>query len=101
MLDRSWAAGLTQAEFEREFLIRNPGGDVIPDVSLWPYAKELVYRTIDAPNPENMETEQKVKSVKKYPCRGCGQVFDYAIARAGHERGCKVALSSKKELTDV
>jgi hypothetical protein len=100
MQDRSWAVGLTQEQFEIEFIKRGLGSDVIPTASEWAIGSEPVYHGIDPPNleavPEKtvLEGEELLekKTSKKhlgYPCRGCGRVFDYPVARAGHERRCK------------
>lgn len=99
--DRSWAIGLSQMDFEREFIQRTPWADVIPDVNVWVGWEEPANRLIDAPDPEDInkpDGEPKNGIGKKhlgYPCRGCGRAFDYKVARAGHERGCKTAIAKK------
>lgn len=101
MSDRSWAVGLSQADFEREFQMRNPGADVIPDVNEWSNSKELEYfgisgiieHELEEVSEEKPEENKKNKLIGKFPCRGCGKVFDYAVARAGHERKCQVVIN--------
>lgn len=102
MSDRSWAVGLAQHDFEREFLKRHPNSDVIPMGIEWATQNDPTYRTIDAPDPEKFEEDgpskeelDKRKMKGQFVCRGCGRSFEYKIARAGHERGCKEMI--KKE----
>jgi hypothetical protein len=111
MDDRQWAIGLTQDVFEREYLKRVPGADVIPDVREWATDHEPVYHGIDGMRPEDLTVDGPAKEpepvvVQKnrrvplhlqkkpqgYACRGCGRLFDYSIARAGHERTCKSVI---------
>ena len=94
MLDRSWAKGLDQKQFDYEYLQRVPFADVIPDVNLWAEGHEPVYAGIEPINPEdyeadNVPTVEKAEKPKVYNCRGCGKDFSISIARAGHERHCK------------
>lgn len=42
MMDRTWAIGLSQEDFKREFQRRNPHADTVPCVSEW----------VVAPSPE-------------------------------------------------
>ena len=50
--DREWATGMTQAQFEVEFVKRNPYSDVVPDVMEWIVRKEPEPRGIDAIPPD-------------------------------------------------
>lgn len=43
--DKVWAKDMTQEQFDREFTRRNPGCDVIPDLSDWLYRPIERYRT--------------------------------------------------------
>lgn len=104
MLDRSWAKGLNQGEFTTQYLRRFPFADVIPEVGEWVEGSEPVYHGITPPlpddyevdyNPDLAEKKEKPQNLKRkdgYACRGCGKKFNYPIARAGHERGCKTKL---------
>ena len=114
MQNREWARGLSQDDFAREFQRRNPHGDVIPAVIEWVDGHEPVYHGIpdippesytqDGPGPTEQETHlvQEYKPLPKgtvkgvFPCRGCGKEFGIALARSGHERGCKAVV--KKEV---
>jgi hypothetical protein len=105
--ERAWAVGLSQQDFEREFVKRTPWADVIPDVVQWAEWEEPENRLIDAPDPEDINKPDGENPKSKhaplkvhlgFPCRGCGRVFDFKIARAGHERGCKTAISKKMEV---
>ena len=105
MQDRSWSVGLTQEQFEQEFMRRNIGADVIPMVEEWSIGSDPEYRGIEPPDLEPaqkpvLQGEELIdqRTSKKhlgYPCRGCGRVFDYPVARAGHERRCKVKIQKE------
>jgi hypothetical protein len=112
--EREWAKGLSQAEFEREWPLRNIGSDVIPDVLIWSTQEDTAYpllidgvspcdvlsddADVEAKEPPKSPELQKNKGPQKgeFRCRGCDKVFEYKVARAGHERACKVALNMKK-----
>ncbi len=49
---KEWAKGLTQVEFEREFVKRNPYTDVIPGVDEWITREEPEQRGISGVLPE-------------------------------------------------
>lgn len=85
---------------------------MIPDVTLWAYEDEPKYNGIDGVNPADMVDAESInieqvqvelkepenlpehlkKKVGHYACRGCGRLFDYPIARAGHEKKCKMIV---------
>ncbi len=118
MEERNWARKISQHEFEIGFRQRFPWSDVIPDRIDWAYGSEPEYHGINPPTGEfepdtgeeaeegsigkefvNKDSEsgakvvpQRLKKENGYPCRACGKQFDYAIARAGHERQCKVGV---------
>jgi hypothetical protein len=157
--DKSFAKGLSQMDFEREFMRRHPKSDVVPNVVEWlagtpwafpeppkpvatqeaeapteqpeentvpmgappvhqaaqepsveqpvvndpPAAPEVVKTSPTAPPVEESppapteEPEKEPAHLKlqgQYPCRGCGRIFSYPIARSGHEKHCKEALNS-------
>lgn len=95
MQDREWARGLTQDQFHHEFQRRNPATDVIPDVNEWLAAPEPVYHGRGDLTPDAWEQDGPAPEPPKavvFECRGCGKKFPLAIARSGHERGCKSKL---------
>lgn len=108
MSDRSWAVGLDQPTFEREFLRRMPNADVIPLGSEWAAESEPVYRHIDAPDPEKYAVDGPVEPTDKrkiggqFICPGCKMSFKFRIARSGHQNGCEKykALKTQKEESD-
>lgn len=121
--DRSWSVGLSQLEFEREYLSRFPYSDVVPDVEIWSVGHEQTYpelidgvfasdvladdseaqakekrAQVEAEPPKSKDEIAQTRRERlkgNFPCRGCGQVFEYKVARAGHEKRCKVALQTK------
>lgn len=106
MEDRSWAVGLEQIIFEREYLKRWPGADVIPFGAEWVEATEVPSRLIDSPDPEKFEVDgpkeetDKRKIPGQFVCKGCGLSFTFRIARSGHQNGCekyKALKNAEKE----
>lgn len=101
--EKSWAVGLEQHVFEQEFMRRYPHADAIPDANEWPYIEYPKAQGIDFISPDSYEIENP--PVKKEPevvrvfCRGCGRLFDSPkgakMARAAHEKYCKVFLNTK------
>lgn len=96
--DRSWAAGLKQADFEHEYLQRFPFSDVIPNGEEWSKGSDPVYHGISGVKPETYEMQDgPVKTVdvtpKVYTCRGCGREFNHHLGRTAHERSCKVKIT--------
>lgn len=102
MEDKSWAQGLSQQEFEREYVTRHPFSDVIPDVNYYA-SHSPKYNGIDSFNPDTMEVEDPKPVIEegaepeapKYFCRGCKKEFTYRVAQAGHEKNCKVMLNTR------
>jgi hypothetical protein len=101
MQDRQWAVGLTQEQFSIKFQQMNPGTDVIPLGEEWVKGSDPVYNGISGVGPEGYSEDgpvkekvipQKVAQPGKFKCRGCDKAFAHAIARAGHERGCKSVI---------
>lgn len=104
MEDRSWAVGLEQHVFEREYLRRWPMADVIPLGAEWVEVPEPApSRLIDAPDPEKFEVDGPVEPTDKrkiggqFICAGCGLSFKFRIARSGHQNGCAKYKALKGE----
>lgn len=53
--EKRWAKGLSQQEFEREWVRRHPGIDVIPAVREWLYFPLPKYHGINPVNPEDYQ----------------------------------------------
>ena len=49
---KEWAKGMTQAQFEREYVKRHPYTDVIPGVDEWIIREEPEKRGISGVKPE-------------------------------------------------
>lgn len=112
---REWARELTQSQFEREWLQRNPFSDIIPNREVWVDMAEPVYLGITGVNAGDLELEslEPAKHLReaelenevevtvdeeaqlKWKCDGCGKAYKYAIAKYAHERRCKVLLAKK------
>ena len=104
MQDREWARGMSQDDFAREFQRRNPWGDVIPGVNEWVDGKDPEYNGIPDIPPESYTQDGPdplVKDAMMFPCRGCGREFSVAIARSGHERGCKAIVMKEAVNADT
>jgi len=96
--DRSWASGLSQTQFEHEYLQRNPFSDVIPNGEEWIKGSDPVYHNIGGVKPETYEiNDGPPKPVdvtpKTYICRGCSRVFTHHLGRTAHEKHCKVKIA--------
>jgi len=107
--DRSWAVGMSQAQFNVEFERKFPSADVIPDVEFWSTSGEPVYHGISPVNDKDFITEvvgkkavsegepekleAKIKQPGKFKCRGCNEPFDYHIVRWRHEKTCQKVLA--------
>jgi len=107
MQNRTWAVGLTQEEFSIKFQQMNPGTDVIPFGEEWVKGSDPVYNGISGVDPDGWSEDgpavekalpQSVEQPHKFACRGCGKTFGYAIARAGHEKGCSSVILTNKEV---
>ena len=119
--DRSWAAGLTQKEFEEQWMMKHPFADVIPDVSFY-LVNQPKYAGIHGVNPEDFveeggkvdnktgkvdnktgnvdnKTGEKVDMDKLekagFICRGCKKEFKVKIAHFNHEKHCKAYLNTR------
>jgi hypothetical protein len=101
MSDRNWAVGLTQEQFLHEFMRRMPHADAIPLQSEYAKGHDDEYNGISGVKPEDYvvavkEPPKEEKAKKIFACRGCGRIFNHAVARSGHERGCKIKLQMKE-----
>jgi len=105
-VEKKWAEGLTQEEFEREFMRRHPMTDVIPNGEKWVHREELKYKGIppiqaedyvDNDNPGAIEEQAKFeeKKPKIYSCRGCGKEITLKAGWMRHETFCKAAQNIK------
>ena len=105
-MDRSWAVGMEQDDFQREYARKFPMADVIPAVSDYVVGSEPVYHGISGVRPEDFAIEQidtskkpeepkRIQDRGRLSCSGCGKQFSHVIARAGHERKCKAILVVK------
>ena len=105
-MDRNWAVGLSQEEFNIAYERKFPGADVIPDVKFYTTMGEPVYHGISPIRDEEFAPEEtpinkdepkplpaKIKQPGKFICRGCGQKFDYPIVRWRHEKKCQNVLA--------
>lgn len=108
MLDREWARGLTQEQFNIEYERRFPSADVIPDLNFWLSSGEPTYHGIDPVLDKDYITEvvgevkdsegpdlklpPKIKQPGKFVCEGCGEKFDYHIVRWRHMKTCQHIL---------
>ena len=102
MLDRSWAVGLSQPEFEKAYLQRNPFADVIPNGEEWSKLQEREYDGYKGVSPEDYKVADgpetpKEEKPKVYSCRGCGRVFNHHLGRTAHERRCKVKIAKEAQ----
>lgn len=105
ILERRWALDLKYIDkelFEKEFRLRNPRSDVIPDRYKFLEYKNPFNRSIDAFNPEVLIPEDVViknKTVSKnWNCKGCNKEFkDNTIGRRNHIRACKGFGDQKPE----
>jgi len=122
LVERQWAVGMSQIEFEREWQKKNPFADVIPDVNEWLNHQHPQSRLIEPFNFESMDltgegkvaekpkveekpTPTEVKSnrdklverlsKKTFHCRGCNREFNYKVAWVGHEKYCKSLMNVK------
>ena len=103
--DRSWAVGMTQTDFEKEWLTRHPFSDIIPDVDFF-IKYQPVYNgitgvtpedyVIDGPAPPAREVKPDIIEEYKHKCHpGCGRSFKVKIALFNHKKKCKAHLNSK------
>lgn len=112
MLDREWARGMNQEQFNVAFERRFPGADVIPDVELWVNSSEPEYHGISpvldddfitevvgakaVPEEGPQKLEPRIKQPGKFVCDGCGEKFDYHIVRWRHMKKCQKILAEVK-----
>lgn len=99
-MDRSWAVGLSQVEFEKEYLKRIPFADVIPDGAEWSKGSEPKYHGIEGVKPDDYMAvdgpeKPKEEKPKVFTCRGCGREFNHHLGRTAHERRCKVKIAQE------
>jgi len=117
--EREWAVGMTQAQFEAEFTIRNPKADTTPDVREW-LADEGIYPypTVENFSPEMCNPEmdgrdrdavmnEKIEEIpperreKEVMVCACGRKFiavsngSRPIGMISHQRKCKEHLNKK------
>lgn len=111
MDDRGWAEGLSQHEFEVQFLRKNPNTDVLPLVEN--YLKPVLTKKLERISPildesyesdddmgrlmkkKALERNEERPSTQILECRGCGRNFTANIGRISHERRCEKFLNKK------
>lgn len=105
--EKRWAVGLSQVEFEHEFLRRNPVADAIPRVEKWLGVPIPESRAIDGFKISDDTHETEVPGIPKEEkskeeviyCRGCKREFKHKkgnkLARSSHERHCKEFMKVK------
>ncbi len=98
-IEKQWAIGLSQIDFERAYLNKYPMADVIPDVNEWLVFKNgkpdlmidgvLEYEAIDG-EVKNKQNDSISHEPPVYACSKCGKKYEVPIAKTAHERFCKV-----------
>lgn len=109
--ERAWAVNVEAKDFEREFRMRFPVADYIPEKDYYLSCGKSESLSITAPTAESyvlgpdeaaaaakasvaasvFEVDDKGRRI--YPCRGCGKPFQNGGGRALHERRCKAYLN--------
>jgi hypothetical protein len=107
---REWAVGLTQGEFDVEYIRRHPTSDIIPDVATWPFMPEPEYNGVSPVLPEDyVSGPTEVAGIKAAPppasaeaekpplvCPGCHMEFKWGrgakMLWTNHVKKCKAAL---------
>jgi len=116
---KRFAIGLSQVEFEREFVNRFPACDVIPEVNEWLNTPAAVYRDISAINADDINpamdgltpntiVEEKIEAIKEDTGQDvetqictCGKKFIPSNGRnkwigfLAHQRKCKAHLEKR------
>lgn len=115
-MDRTWAIGMSQEDFKREFQRRNPRADTIPCVSEWivvppqeppmrlPRAEEInpnldgrdmiaMILENESNNAEERGGEANPRN-KVYTC-DCGMVIKSQLGLWSHRQKCEKYLNSK------
>jgi hypothetical protein len=113
MEDRSWAEGMDQETFNKEWTMKYPTRDVIPDVKYYLANHQKEDRSMTPVLPEQIGDDfmemQGVKEKEKDPkedltCPGCGYVAKEIRFESGklnrigirsHMRKCKVLIEKE------
>jgi len=104
MIDKEWAVGMKQEEFEHEFIRRHPHSDYIPELQAFldfePNKKRYEWKPaidVEAGNdhlrkPEEFKQEEKPVGGKRttsmYTCPSCGKETKSFIGNYQHRLRC-------------